>query len=120
MALTEDFPTLPFRSSIKNDIMKWQCDHPQFPMHFFDREYYEFPGGFLWAGDTETSEYAFCTVSLMPLLTYSLKQLALREQAVLPALQAVRQTVPCQNRQHPHLLQREMQAGTGTAEQAEV
>lgn len=67
--------TLPFRFSIKNDIMEWQCDHPQFPMHFFDREYYEFPGGVLWAGDTETSEYGFCTVSLMPLLTYSLKQL---------------------------------------------
>lgn len=65
---------LPFHISVKQDIMEWQCDHPRFPMYHFDRVYYEQPGGILWAGDMETSEYCFCTMSLMPLLTYSLKQ----------------------------------------------
>lgn len=67
--------TLPFRFSIKNDIMEWQCDHPKYPMQYFDDVYYELPGGIMWAGDAETSEYGFCTVSLMPLLMYSLKKL---------------------------------------------
>lgn len=67
--------TLPFRYSIKRDILTWQCNHPRYPLHYFDNEYYKFPGGLLWAGDTKTSEYGFCTVSLMPLLMYSLKQL---------------------------------------------
>ena len=29
--------TLPFRFSIENDIMTWQCDHPKYPLRYFRR-----------------------------------------------------------------------------------
>ena len=67
--------TLPFRFPIENDIMTWQCDHPKFPMRYFDEEYYRHPCGLLWAGNLANSEYGFATVSLMPLLMYGLKRI---------------------------------------------
>lgn len=67
--------TLPFRFSIERDIMEWQCDHPKFPMHYFDEEYYKYPCGLLWAGNLANDEYGFATVSLMPLLMYGLKRI---------------------------------------------
>ena len=67
--------TLPFRFSIENDIMTWQCDHPKFPLRYFDEEYYHHPCGLLWAGNLANDEYGFATVSLMPLLMYSLKRI---------------------------------------------
>jgi len=67
--------TLPFRFSIENDIMTWQCDHPKFPMRYFNEEYYRYPCGLLWAGNLANDEYGFATVSLMPLLMYGLKRI---------------------------------------------
>jgi len=67
--------TLPFRFSIENDIMIWQCDHPKFPLRYFDEEYYRYPCGLLWAGNLANDEYGFATASLMPLLMYSLKRI---------------------------------------------
>lgn len=67
--------TLPFRYSIENDVMEWQCDHPKYPMHYFDNEYYHHPCGLLWAGNLFNDEYGFATVSLMPLLMYGLKRI---------------------------------------------
>lgn len=66
--------TLPFRYSVENEIMEWQCDHPKFPLRYFDREYYRHPCGLLWAGNLDNSEYGFATVSLMPLLMFGLKR----------------------------------------------
>lgn len=66
--------TLPFRYSVENEIMEWQCDHPKFPLRYFDREYYSHPCGLLWAGNLDNSEYGFATVSLMPLLMFELKR----------------------------------------------
>ena len=67
--------TLPFRFSIESDIMTWQCDHPKFPLRYFDEEYYRYPCGLLWAGNLANDEYGFATVSLMPLLMYGLKRI---------------------------------------------
>lgn len=67
--------TLPFRFSIESNIMTWQCDHPRFPMRYFDEEYYRHPCGLLWAGNLTNDEYGFATVSLMPLLMYGLKRI---------------------------------------------
>ena len=67
--------TLPFRYSIENDIMTWQCDHPKFPLRYFDEEYYRYPCGLIWAGNLSNDEYGFATVSLMPLLMYGLKRI---------------------------------------------
>lgn len=67
--------TLPFCFSIQQNLMRLQKEHARYAMHYLPREYYALPGGLLWAGDADTSEYGFCTVSLMPLITYSLKQL---------------------------------------------
>jgi|AGTN01.2.fsa_nt_gi hypothetical protein len=67
--------TLPFRFSIESDIMTWQCDHPKFPLRYFGEEYYRHPCGLLWAGNLANDEYGFATVSLMPLLMYSLKRI---------------------------------------------
>lgn len=67
--------TLPFCFSIQRDLMRLQKEHARYAMYYLPQEYYALPGGLLWAGDAETSEYGFCTVSLMPLITYSLKQL---------------------------------------------
>ena len=67
--------TLPFRYAIENDIMEWQCDHPKYPMHYFDNEYYKHPCGLLWAGNLANDEYGFASISLMPLLMYDLKRI---------------------------------------------
>jgi len=67
--------TLPYRYSIENEIMEWQCDSPKFPMRYFDREYYKHPCGLFWAGNLANDEYGFATVSLMPLLMYGLKRI---------------------------------------------
>ena len=67
--------TLPFRYSIENDIMTWQCDHPKFPLRYFDEEYYRYPCGLIWTGNLANDEYGFATVSLMPLLMYGLKRI---------------------------------------------
>lgn len=67
--------TIPFRYSIENDIMTWQCDHPKFPLRYFDEEYYRHPCGLLWDGNLTNDEYGFATVSLMPLLMYGLKRI---------------------------------------------
>ncbi len=67
--------TLPFCFSVESDIMTWQCDHPKFPLRYFDEEYYRHPCGLLWAGNLTNDEYGFATVSLMPLLMYGLKRI---------------------------------------------
>jgi hypothetical protein len=67
--------TLPFRYSIENEIMEWQSNHPKYPMHYFDEEYYKHPCGLLWAGNFANDEYGFASVSLMPLLMYELKRI---------------------------------------------
>jgi hypothetical protein len=67
--------TLPFRFSIENDIMTWQCDHPKYPLRYFDEEYYRYPCGLLWAGNLANDEYGFATMSIMPLLMYGLKRI---------------------------------------------
>jgi hypothetical protein len=67
--------TLPFRYSVENEIMEWQCDHPKFPLRYFDREYYRHPGGLLWADNLENWEYGFASLSLMPLLMFGLKRI---------------------------------------------
>lgn len=67
--------TLPFRFSIENNIMEWQCNHPKFPLRYFDEEYYHHPCGLLWASNLDNSEYGFASVSLMPLLMYGLKRI---------------------------------------------
>ena len=67
--------TLPFHFSIESDIMTWQCDHPKFPLRYFDEEYYRHPCGLIWACNLANDEYGFATVSLMPLLMYGLKRI---------------------------------------------
>jgi len=67
--------TLPYRFSIERDIMEWQCDHPKYPLRYFDEEYYRHPCGLIWASNLDNSEYGFATVSLLPLLMYGLKRI---------------------------------------------
>jgi len=67
--------TLPYRFSIERDIMEWQCEHPKYPLRYFDKEYYRHPCGLIWANNLDNSEYGFATVSLPPLLMYGLKRI---------------------------------------------
>jgi len=35
--------------------MEWQCNHPKYPLRYFDEEYYRHPCGLLWARNLDNS-----------------------------------------------------------------
>jgi len=67
--------TLPFRTSIADDLLNMQIIHAKDSLCYLWDEYYAHPCGLLWSSAIGVFEYGFADVSLMPLIFYYLSRM---------------------------------------------